>query len=247
MRQRLIPILLIRDGALMKSTRFHSWKYVGDPLNTAKIFNAKDTDELVILDVDATRQGREPNYELLKSLAAECFLPLAYGGGINSEASAKRVVECGIDKVIINSVLAHDSTILSRISDSVGSSSTMASLDVIRYEEGLELRNRKGTSLEEAISDLERQGAGELLVQAVDLDGTRLGPDLDLAQKVVEASKIPVVYAGGVASLEDTTALWKLGIDGVAAGSWFVFQEPHDAVLVTYPARKKIIAAMKED
>jgi imidazole glycerol-phosphate synthase subunit HisF len=246
MRQRLIPILLIRDGALMKSTKFHSWKYVGDPLNTAKIFNAKDTDELVILDVDATKEAREPNYELLKSLAAECFLPLAYGGGINSEVSAKRVVECGIDKVIINSSLAHDSTILSRISDSIGSSSTMASLDVIRDDIGLQLRNRKGTPLEETISDLERQGAGELLVQAVELDGTRLGPDLDLAQKVVEASKIPVVYAGGVASLEDTADLWKLGIDGVAAGSWFVFQEPHDAVLVTYPARKKIIAAMKE-
>lgn len=246
MRQRLIPVLLLRDGALMKSIKFESWKYVGDPLNTAKIFNAKDTDELVILDVDATRQGREPNYELLKSLAAECFLPLAYGGGINSEASAKKVVECGIDKVIINSVLTVDSSILSRISDSLGSSSTMASLDVVSDEGGFQLRNRIGISLQEAINDLEEQGAGELLVQSVELDGTRLGPNLDLAATVVEASTIPVVYAGGVTSLEDATALWKLGIDGVAAGTWFVFKEPHDAVLVTYPPRKKILAALEE-
>jgi cyclase len=246
MRQRLIPILLIRDGALMKSKKFDSWKYVGDPLNTAKIFNSKDTDELVILDVDATRQGREPNYELLKSLAAECFLPLAYGGGVSSEASAKKVVECGIDKVIINSALSVDPTILSRISDSLGSSSTMASLDVVSDEGGFQLRNRTCISLQEAITDLEEQGAGELLVQSVELDGTRMGPDLDLAATVVEASKIPVVYAGGVASLEDATALWRLGIDGVAAGSWFVFKEPHDAVLVTYPPRKKILAALKE-
>lgn len=247
MRQRLIPVLLIRDGALMKSTKFHSWKYVGDPLNTAKIFNAKDTDELVILDVHATRQGREPNYELLRSLAAECFLPLAYGGGINSEATAKKVVECGIDKVVINSLLTSDPTILSHISDSIGASSTVASLDVMSDETGYTLRNWRGTSLEEAIPDLERQGAGELLLQSVELDGTRLGPDLDLAKEVVKASKIPVVYAGGVASLEDATALWKLGIDGVAAGSWFIFKEPHDAVLVTYPPRKKIIAAMDGD
>ncbi len=244
MRQRLIPILLIRDGALMKSKKFDSWKYVGDPLNTAKIFNAKDTDELVILDVDATTQGREPNYELLKSLAAECFLPLAYGGGINSETTAKKVVECGIDKVIINSLLTFDPEILSRISDSVGASSTMASLDVLSDKGGYRLRNRPGTSLHEAISDLERRGAGELLLQSVELDGTRLGPDLDLAKEVIEASKIPVVYAGGVASLEDARALWGLGVDGVAAGSWFVFKEPHDAVLVTYPPRKKILAAM---
>ena len=198
----------------------------------------------MILDVDATTQGREPNYELLKSLAAECFLPLAYGGGINSETTAKKVVECGIDKVIINSLLTFDPEILSRISYSVGASSTMASLDVLSDKGGYRLRNRPGTSLHEAISDLERRGAGELLLQSVELDGTRLGPDLDLAKEVIEASKIPVVYAGGVASLEDARALWGLGVDGVAAGSWFVFKEPHDAVLVTYPPRKKILAAM---
>ena len=244
MRQRLIPVLLIRDGALMKSTKFDSWKYVGDPLNTAKIFNDKDTDELVVLDVDATRQGREPNYELLRLLSAECFLPLAYGGGVNSESSAKKVVECGVDKVIVNSAFANDPNLLFRISESVGSSSTMASIDFWGNDNFYQLRNHQDRSLEEVIHELEHQGAGELLVQSVDLDGTRMGPDINLAKRVHDASTIPIVYAGGVASLDDAARLWKLGIDGVAAGSWFVFRQPHDAVLVTYPSRKKITEAL---
>lgn len=244
MRQRLIPVLLIRDGALMKSIKFDSWKYVGDPLNTAKIFNDKDTDELVVLDVDATRQGREPNYELLRLLSAECFLPLAYGGGIKSESSAKKVVECGVDKVIVNSAFANDPNLLFRISESVGSSSTMASIDFTGKENLYQLRNHKNKKLEEVIHELEQQGAGELLVQSVDLDGTRMGPDFNLAKKVHDASTKPIVYAGGVASLDDAARLWQLGIDGVAAGSWFVFRQPHDAVLVTYPSRKKITEAL---
>lgn len=243
MRQRLIPVLLIRDGALMKSTRFDSWKYVGDPLNTAKIFNDKDTDELVVLDVDASRQGREPNYELLKLLSAECFLPLAYGGGVKSESSAKKVVECGVDKVIVNSAFASDLTLLSRIAESVGASSTMASIDCTTKDGDYQVRNHQGKVLEEVVHELEQQGAGELLVQSVDLDGSRLGPDIALAKRVLDASTIPIVYAGGVASLDDAARLWKLGVDGVAAGSWFVFREPHNAVLVTYPSRRKIIEA----
>lgn len=231
----------------MKSRQFDSWKYVGDPLNIAKIFNEKDTDELVVLDVDATRQKREPNYELLKSLAAECFLPLAYGGGVSSESIAKKVVECGIDKVAVNSSLAGDREVLTRISAEIGASSTMASLDFVKTEnDGYRIKNRMPGFSPEAIQELEHQGAGELLIQSVERDGTRAGPDLELAASVMRATSVPVVYAGGVASLEDASALWKLGVDGVAAGAWFVFREPHDAVLVTYPSRKEIMQAVGE-
>lgn len=247
MRQRLIPVLLIREGGLMKSQGFDSWRYIGDPLNTAKIFNDKDTDEIVILDVQATQQGREPNYELLRSLAAECFLPLAYGGGVISEAAAKKVVECGIDKVIVNTALGSESKILEKISSSIGSSSTVASLDFVRNNAGFQTYNRQGLDLKQAVLQAEEQGAGEILIQSVDRDGTRLGPDLDLASEVLEASNVPVVYAGGVSSLDDAADLWKLGVDGVGVGTWFVFRPPHDAVLITYPSRKRIREAFHDD
>jgi cyclase len=169
---------------------------------------------------------------------------LAYGGGVKSESSAKKVVECGVDKVIVNSAFASDSTLLSRIAESVGASSTMASIDCTNKDGDYQVRNHQGKVLEEVVHELEQQGAGELLVQSVDLDGSRLGPDIALAKRVLDASTIPLVYAGGVASLDDAARLWKLGVDGVAAGSWFVFREPHNAVLVTYPSRKKIIEAL---
>lgn len=247
MRQRLIPVLLVRDGGLMKSKGFDSWRYIGDPLNTAKIFNDKDTDEIVILDVQATEQGREPNYELLRSLAAECFLPLAYGGGVTSETTAKRVVECGIDKVIVNSALGSDSKILQKIAKSIGSSSTVASLDFVGGRAEFRTKNREGLNLRQVVLQAEEQGAGEIIIQSVDRDGSRLGPDLNLASEVLGASNVPIVYAGGVASLDDASALWRLGVDGVGAGTWFVFRPPHDAVLITYPSRKRIREAFHGD
>jgi cyclase len=219
---------------------FTDWRYVGDPLNTAKIFNDKDTDELIVLDVDATRQGREPEYEILREIAAECFLPICYGGGVASPETAKKVTNCGIDKVAINTAILEKPGILRQTSDVIGSSSTVASLDVINTNGNYELLGKPDVRIWELAAQLESLGAGEILIQSVDKDGTKSGPDLDLAAKMLKSTELPIVYAGGVSSLKDSAALWKLGIGGVAAGSWFVFSGRRDAVLVTYPLRRMV-------
>jgi cyclase len=224
----------------MKSRKFSDWRYVGDPLNTAKIFNDKDTDELIVLDVDATKQGREPEYEILREIAAECFLPICYGGGVASPETAKKVTNCGIDKVAINTAILEKPGILRQTSDVIGSSSTVASLDVINTNGNYELLGKPGVRIWELAAQLESLGAGEILIQSVDKDGTKSGPDLDLAAKMLKSTELPIVYAGGVSSLKDSAALWKLGIGGVAAGSWFVFRGKRDAVLVTYPLRRMV-------
>lgn len=228
----------------MKSKRFADWKYVGDPLNTAKIFNDKDTDELIILDVDATQQQREPNYELLRELAAECFLPICYGGGVVSAEVAQKVVNCGIDKVALNSALYTSPQVLRQVSEVVGSSSTVASIDAVRIGADYIIRNHPGIDFWTLLSQLKELGAGEVLVQSVQLDGTREGADLELASRVLKTTDLPVVYGGGVSSLSDSLALWRLGIDGVAAGAWFVYSGKHEAVLVTYPLRESIEKAL---
>jgi imidazole glycerol-phosphate synthase subunit HisF len=245
LRKRLVPILLLKEGGLMKSKMFSDWKYIGDPINTAKIFNDKDTDELVVLDVDATRLQREPDFEFLKELAAECFLPICYGGGVTSVEIAKKVSNCGIDKVALNTAQIESPEILRQVSEVIGSSSTVASLDVKDTQGGYQIRNHPTIDLLAYLSQLESLGAGEVMIQSVDRDGTRGGPDLALAEKILQATKLPVVFGGGVSSLEDVQALWKLGIDAVAAGAWFVYSGKHEAVLVNYPARKKIDEALE--
>ena len=245
LKPRLVPILLIREGGLMKSYKFSSWTYVGDPLNTSKIFNEKDTDELIVLDVDASVDKREPNYKLLEQLAAECFLPIAYGGGVSSAVVAKRVIKCGIDKVAINSGVSHSQNLLAQISDAVGSSSTVVSIDVRENAGRYELNQKPHLEFTDYVANMESLGAGEILVQSVDRDGTRGGPDLALAREMVRATKLPTIYAGGVSSLDHAVALWKLGVNGVAAGSWFVFNGRQQAVLVTYPPRRKLDDALR--
>lgn len=229
----------------MKSKCFSNWKYIGDPINTAKIFNDKDTDELIVLDVDATLQHREPSYDLISQLAAECFLPITYGGGVNSPQAAKRLVGCGVDKVALNSAIFSRPSLLREISDTIGSSSTVASIDVSSNNGSHGIRKNPNIELWNFVAQLESHGAGEILVQSEHEDGRRAGPDLELATKILAESRLPIVYAGGVASLDDATGLWRLGIDGVAAGAWFVFSGPNEAVLVNYPSRKKIDEAVR--
>jgi cyclase len=244
LKPRLIPVLLLRDGGLMKSKQFSRWTYIGDALNTSKIFNDKETDELIVLDVRATLEQREPNYELLTQLAAECFLPIAYGGGVSSPSVARKVTKCGVDKVAVNSAIRKSPELLRQISEVVGSSSTIASIDVSQNVGGYELHNHPDVNLMEYVAKMEELGAGEVLVQAVDRDGMRCGPDLELGRKILQATSLPTVYAGGVSSLEEAVSLWRLGVDGVAAGSWFVFNGRQEAVLVTYPSRKRLDEAL---
>jgi len=249
-QKRLIPVLLIRDQGLMKSSKFDNWVYVGDVINTARIFNDKDVDELVIIDTQASRRGEGPDFRVIEEIASECFLPIGYGGGVRSNQDAKNLVKCGVDKVLMNSGFLHEPEIVKRISDEIGSSSTVVSLDVDFVDGDYVVRNPLTFQVEDRpisslIQEAENQGAGELLIQSVNRDGTKSGPDINLCHYLSRLTQLPLIYAGGVASLEDASEVWKTSIDGVAAGAWFVFSGSHSAVLVTYPSRRKINGAVE--
>lgn len=237
---RLIPVLLIKDGGLQKSRQFSSWKYVGDVLNAVKIFNEKDVDELVVLDVDASRHDQGPNFAVLEQLAAECFMPVAYGGGIASADLARRVMDCGIEKVVLNTAAWRRPELVSEVAAVLGSSSTVISVDMTskwggarRFDHLARRAVKSNVTL-----DLERlisAGAGEVLLQSKDSDGTLAGPDLPMIRAMTDRVNVPVVYAGGIRSIDDCVDVWSAGASGAAAGAWFVFRGPHRAVLITYP------------
>ncbi|MEO6941860.1 MAG: HisA/HisF-related TIM barrel protein, partial [Terrimesophilobacter sp.] len=190
-----------------------------------------------------------PDFALLEQLAGECFMPLAYGGGIGSVQTARDVMKCGVEKVILNSAAWRKPELVSDVASVLGSSSTMVSLDV-QKSRGVPRRFDhvshsvdKKSNLSDDVKAMIAAGAGELLVQSVERDGTMSGPDLQLLRDVAGNLPIPVVYAGGVSSLHDASDIWNLGVSGVAAGAWFVFRGPHRAVLITYPGYDDIVAS----
>ncbi len=231
----------MRSGRLEKSQEFGSWKYVGDVLNAIKIFNEKDVDEVVVLDVDATREHRGPDFAMLEQVASECFMPMAYGGGIYSADVARQVMDRGIEKVVLNSAAWKRPQLVTEVAAILGSSSTVVSLDATTNRRGLVRydhragRTVKKENLEQRLAELVAAGAGEILLQSTDRDGTLAGPDLALVDAVTADTSVPIVYAGGVSSLADAEALWRRGVSGVAVGAWFVFRGPHRAVVISYP------------
>ncbi len=244
-RKRIIPVLLLMEDGLYKTTNFKNPVYLGDPFNAAKIFNDKEVDELVVLDILASKRKRRPQFELLRALASECFMPLSYGGGISMLSDIQKLNNCGIEKVIINSA-ARDIDFISSAAAHFGTSTIVASVDV-----GLDWRNRKtlythgGTkkwtnSLEHTFSLLAQAGAGELLVNTIYNDGRMLGYDLDLISLAAKAVSIPVIACGGAGRIEDFELAIKAGASAVAAGSFFVFYGPLKAVLITFPAPERI-------
>ena len=242
---RLIPVLLVHEKKLQKSVKFTDWTYVGDVLNTVKIFNDKDVDEIVILNTDGNAPDSSSNLEMLTTIAQECFMPIAYGGGIRTIEEVRRVISTGIDKIIVNNAFLDNPRIIAEMAKVVGSSSVVVSLDVIIKDGDYRVfdnRLRVATSRElyEQIRLAEEYGAGEVLIQSVDRDGTRSEPDYELVEKLASVISVPLVYAGGVSSLDDAAKLWGLGVDGVAAGSWFIFRGRLRAVMVNYPDRNMI-------
>jgi cyclase len=247
LKTRVIPCLLLRDGALVKTTRFRDPKYIGDPINAIRIFNDKEVDELVLLDIEATLNGRGPAYTTIEEVASECFMPLAYGGGVRSVDDARRILRMGVEKIVFNSAAWRDPTLLTRAADAFGSQAVVASIDARRklfgghevYVDG----GRKATGM--APADLARRfeasGAGELLLSSIDRDGTLKGYDVDLVASVAKAVQIPVVASGGAGRVEDfRAAVTEGGAAAVAAGAMFVFHGPHRAVLITYPQRHEL-------
>ena len=243
LQPRLIPCLLIHKNGLVKTRKFENPKYVGDPINAVRIFNEKSVDELIVLDIDATAQNRLPNYNLIATLANECRMPLAYGGGVKTTDQVKNIIGLGVEKVIISAEAVYNPDLIANAATHVGSQSIVAVIDIkktglLRRYEVVTHNGNKRTGLDpvELGVKLQNMGVGEILINSVDLDGTMQGYDMDLISKFREKIRVPLTVLGGAGSLEDIWSLWKTnGLVGAAAGSLFVFKGKYRAVLINYP------------
>jgi len=247
LRPRIIPCLLVHNGGLVKTRQFTDPTYVGDPVNAVRIFNEKEVDELLVLDIDATVKGHEPNYELIAQLAAECRMPLAYGGGVKSVEQVERIIGLGVEKVAISSAAIADPDFITAAANKVGSQSIAVVADVRADDKSgsycIFTHNgtvKTGQTAEELASLVEKAGAGEFIVNNIDRDGMGNGYDLDLVKRCREAIHLPITVLGGVGSLDDIKVLVDcFPIIGAAAGSLFVFKGKYRAVLINYPERKR--------
>jgi imidazole glycerol-phosphate synthase subunit HisF len=243
---RVIPCLLLRGNGLVKTVRFKDPTYLGDPRNTIKIFNEKEVDELVVLDITATTERREPNFKLISELTSECFMPLGYGGGITNLHQMERLFKLGIEKVIINTYAAAKPIFISEASRVFGSQSVVVSIDVKRSlfgRYGIMVEAGKRKSVFEPVTfamEMVGLGAGEILLNSIDRDGTMQGYDVELIRRVSSAVSIPVIACGGASRIEDFYSAIQEGASAVAAGSMFVFHGKHRAVLITFPKRKDL-------
>lgn len=249
LRPRIIPCLLIRDGGLVKTLGFKKEKYVGDPINAVKIFNEKEADELMVLDIDATVKGHAPDFDLISKLAAECRMPLCYGGGITTAEQVARFVDIGVEKVAVSAAAVNNPEVLTPMAAAVGRQSVVAVMDIRKrsgvFSSGYEVcthnasRVVKGDPFKIAMQ-LQEAGAGEIVINSVNLDGTMQGYDLKLAKLLREAVDIPITVLGGAGSVEDMTELvGVVGTAGAAAGSLFVFKGKYRAVLINYPTQSQ--------
>lgn len=238
---RVIPCLLLRNGGLVKTVKFSNPRYIGDPINAVRILNDKEVDELVFLDIGDRTAVSGPNYELLADIASEAFMPFGYGGGITTLDQVQRLYAMGVEKVILNTAAADTPSLITEAASLAGCSGVVASVDVKRNWMGrysVWVRSGKRDLKRDPVTyaqELEQRGAGEILLNVIDRDGTMEGYDLDIIQRVAGAVSIPVVAAGGAGALHHFREAVDHGASAVAAGSLFVFHGKHRAVLITYP------------
>ena len=237
---RVIPVLLLENNGLVKTVKFKNSRYIGDPINAMKIFNTKQVDELVILDIMATRDKREPDYDFINEIASEAFMPIAYGGGVSKLEHIRRLFQLGVDKVIINSAAILQPDLIKQASAIYGNQSIIVALDIKKDFWGqnklyshLNSRIIK-LDLFQFIKNIESHGAGEIIINSVDNDGVMNGYDTDLIESVSKCVKVPVIALGGAGSVKDLKSAVVSGASAVAAGSLFVFQGIHRGVLISY-------------
>lgn len=241
LRTRIIPCLLLKGQGLVKTVKFQSPKYIGDPINAVKIFNDKEVDELVFLDITATLENRAPNFNLLRQITNECFMPLAYGGGIRTLDQISELLKIGIEKVILNTAAYSDPDFLGAAVRTFGSSTIVVSIDVNRGIFGKQTVYTKSATYPTKLDPvsyarkIEEIGAGEIFLNSIHADGTMKGYDLQLIRAVAQSVNIPVVACGGAGNIQDLKLAKHAGASAVAAGSMFVFQGPNRAVLISYP------------
>lgn len=244
LRSRIIPCLLVKNHGLVKTVGFQEPKYVGDPINAVRIFNEKEVDELIVVDIDASTLGREPDYTLIEQLAAECRMPLCYGGGVKTSSQIERIVALGVEKVALSSGALEHPQVIEAAGASVGSQSVVVVLDFRKNKNGrYEVYTHNGTRATgrdpvELAAEMERRGAGEIVLNSIDRDGRMNGYELELIAQVRQRVSVPLTVLGGAGSLKDMEqVIARFGPIGVAAGSLFVFKGVYRAVLINYPDR----------
>lgn len=247
LRSRISPCLLVHNKGLVKTVKFKDPKYVGDPINAVKIFNEKEVDELIVLDIDATVNGVEPDYEMIKNLANESRMPLCYGGGIKTAVQAQKIIKLGVEKVALSSHALSNPLVLKEMANIIGKQSVVVVLDVKKkllggydvYTHNGKKKDKK--KLELIIQELEEVGVGELIINSIDNDGVMKGYDLNLAEKVRELASVPLTILGGAGKAEDIIELVeKFKIIGASAGSLFVFKGVYKAVLINYLTKEAL-------
>jgi cyclase len=251
LRTRVMPCLLLKDRSLVKTVKFRDPGYIGDPINAIRIYNEKEVDELIFLDIAATIENRQPPYKVLSEIACECFMPVTYGGGIRRIEDIGTIFSLGIEKVAINSYAVENPSFIQIAADKYGSQSIVVSIDVRKKASGrYEIYTygaRKATGLDpvQFAGQMEEIGAGEILLTAIDRDGTQEGYDVELIHQVASAVSIPVIASGGAGKLEDfKAAVEQGGASACAAGSMVVYFGRNRAVLINFPARRELEAVL---
>jgi cyclase len=250
---RVIPTLLLRNNGLVKGRKFKNHKYVGDPVNAVKIYNDKEVDELIFLDITATKDGRGPNFELLKDIASQAFMPFGYGGGLKSTKNIEKIFKIGIEKAVLNTAAVSNLDLVKETSRVAGSQSIVVSIDIKKTLFGKYQVYSHSGQIDTKIDPVEfalraeDAGAGELMICSIDREGSGQGYDFDLIGRVANAVGIPVIASGGAGSLTDFKNAVAQGASAVAAGDMFIFHGKHKAVLITYPEYKELEKLFKGD
>ncbi len=251
-RSRIIPTLLLLDGGLVKTVKFKNPQYIGDPINAVRIFNQKEVDELVLLDINAGVEGREPNYSEIEEIVSEAFMPIGYGGGIRSLYQIEKLFKLGVEKVILNTIAFTNPELVTEAARIFGNQSIVACIDIkkdlfgnynIYINSG---KTKLKVDVLESLKKLEHLGVGEIILNSIDRDGTMNGYDLNLIQKYAQQLEIPVVASGGAGNITDLANAINAGASAVAAGSLFVYQGIHRAVLISYIDSKDMDSLLNE-
>ncbi len=247
LQKRVIPCLLLRKGGLYKTEQFKKPTYIGDPINAIKIFNEKEVDELMFLDIDASVENKEPNYKIIEDIASECFMPLCYGGGIKNVEQMKRIYALGAEKVSISSQAVLNPKLINEAADIFGNQSVIVTIDIKKDFWGKKKvfinNGKKNTKLSpiDFIKQVEALGAGEIVINNCDNDGMMKGYDIELLKEIKENVKVPIIALGGAGNLNHIKEAFETAkVDAVACGSMFVYQGPLKGVLISYPPYEKI-------
>lgn len=244
LKPRITPTLLIHQGGVIKTRQFGEYKYIGDPINTVRIFNEKEVDELIVLDIDATVLGKEPNYSLINAIASECRMPLCYGGGVRSAEVAKKIISMGVEKIALSSALFENLFLIEKISEELGRQSVVAVIDICRIANasgsGYQIFSHNGKKLQqldvfEFIKNIQNAGVGEIIFNSIDRDGMMNGYDIELAKKMRNSLDIPITILGGCGSINHIKNLFEAcSVVSAGVGSFFVFKGTYRAVLISY-------------